>query len=71
MKLCTRLGEDFDILYVQIGATDAEIWQVKVCTKIRVRRTKINRQISDLRSGSAGADPEVRRHLAGEHFGEV
>ena len=39
------------MLYAQIGATDAEISQAKVSTKIRVRRRKS--QPADLRSRSA------------------
>ena len=43
MKLCTRRDEHFDILYVQSGATDAKLRQVKVGIKIRVRDEKVNR----------------------------
>ena len=38
-------SEHFDILYVQNGATDAEISPVKVSTKIRVSGIKVNRRI--------------------------
>ena len=47
MKWCTHRGEHFDMLHVQIGATDAEIRHDEDCQKISVVGEKVNREISD------------------------
>ena len=42
MKCCTRRDEQFDILYAQIGATDAKLRAVKVGIKILGGEGKVN-----------------------------